>query len=42
MIALYCEETGRGHNEIKSAGESAFGGSLQIAVKATDFFIFYF
>lgn len=38
MVALYCEETGLGHNEIKSAGESAFVGSLQIVVKAMDFF----
>lgn len=38
MVALCSEETGLGHNEIKSADESAFGGSLQIVVKAMDFF----
>lgn len=41
MVALCSEETGLGHNEIKSADESAFGGSLQIVVKAMDFFFFF-
>lgn len=40
MVALYCEEPGLGHNENKSAEESAFGDSLQIVVKIWIFFFF--
>lgn len=32
-VAFCCEETGLGHNEIKSADESAFLDSLQIVLK---------
>lgn len=38
MVAFYCEETGLGHNEIKSADESAFLGQFANCVKAMDFF----
>lgn len=37
MVAFYCEETGLGHNEIKSADESAFWGQFSNCVQAMDF-----
>lgn len=38
MVALYSEEPGLGHNENKSADESAFLDSLQIVLKLWIFF----
>lgn len=38
MIALYSGEPGLGHNENKSADESAFLDSLQIVLKLWIFF----
>lgn len=40
MVALYSEEPGLGHNENKSADESAFFGQFANCVKAMDFFFF--
>lgn len=36
---LYCEKSGFGHNENKSAGESAFLDSLQTVLKLWIFFL---